>query len=147
MSNKGFLLVFMHPPSAFEEEFNAWYDGEHIPERLAVPGFLTGLRYMNTGGGAPRYLAMYDIENYEVLDSPEYHRVGYDQASPWTKRVTARARVQRFAGDVAGPVGRVTGRAARIGIEACAPLPESFDPALFGSAAPSVDLVAQYTPF
>ena len=196
MSNKGFLLVFMHPPSAFEEEFNAWYDGEHIPERLAVPGFLTGLRYMNTGGGAPRYLAMYDIENYEVLDSPEYHRVGYEQASPWTKRVTARARVQRFAGDVAGPVGRVTGRAARIGIirfralsqvgiaevtagmatfcaglpavishrvlldrantpstdvigfiEACAPLPESFDPALFGSAAPSVDLVAQYTPF
>ena len=72
MSNKGFLLVFIHPPSAFEEEFNAWYDGEHIPERLAVPGFLTGLRYMNTGGGAPRYLAMYDIENYEVLDSRTY---------------------------------------------------------------------------
>lgn len=196
MSNKGFLLVFMHPPSAFEEEFNAWYDSEHIPERLAVPGFLTGLRYMNTGGGAPRYLAMYDLENYEVLDSPEYHRVGYGQASPWTKRVTARARVQRFGGDVAGPGDRITGRAARIGIirfralapaaiaavtagmatlcaglpavishrvlvdranmpgtdvivfiEARAPLPDGFDPAIFGAAADAVDLVAQYSPF
>lgn len=196
MSKKGFLLVFMHPPPAFEEEFNAWYDSEHIPERLAVPGFLTGLRYMNTGGGAPRYLAMYDLQDYAVLDTPAYHRVAYDQASPWTKRVTARARVQRFAGDVAGMGERVTGRAARIGIirfrglaparvadveaglarlcagqpaviahrvlvdranapgtdvigfiEARAPLPDGFDPALFGAAADAVDLVAQYTPF
>lgn len=196
MSEKGFLLVFMHPPPAFDEEFNAWYDSEHIPERLAVPGFLTGLRYTNTGGGAPRYMAMYDIENYEILDTPAYHRVAYDQASPWTKRVTARARVQRFAGDVNGTGGRLTGRAARIGIirfrglapqriadvesglathcaglpavtahrvlvdranspgtdvigfiEAHAPLPDGFDPALFGKAADAVDLVAQYTPF
>jgi hypothetical protein len=32
-------------------------------------------------------------------------------------------------------------------IEARAPLPEGFDPALFGTAADAVDLVAQYTPF
>jgi hypothetical protein len=196
MSKSGFLLVFMHPPPAFDEEFNAWYDSEHIPERLSVPGFRTGLRYMNTGGGAPRYLAMYDIDSYAVLDTPEYHRVAYDRASPWTKRVTARARVQRFAGDQLVPGERVTGRAARIGIirfrglpperidevvtgmatlcaglpaviahrvlvdranlpgtdvigfiEARAPLPEGFDPALFGTAADAVDLVAQYTPF
>lgn len=196
MSKSGFLLVFMHPPPAFDEEFNAWYDSEHIPERLSVPGFRTGLRYMNTGGGAPRYLAMYDIDGYAVLDTPEYHRVAYDQASPWTKRVTARARVQRFAGDQIVPGNRVTGRAARIGIirfrglaperidevvtgmatlcaglpaviahrvlvdranlpgtdvigfiEARAPLPEGFDPTLFGAAADAVDLVAQYTPF
>ena len=44
MANKGFLLVFMHPPAECEEEFNAWYDTEHIPERLSVPGILTGLR-------------------------------------------------------------------------------------------------------
>jgi hypothetical protein len=116
MLRKGFLLVFMNPPPAFDEEFNAWYDSEHIPERLAVPGFLTGLRYINISGGAPRYLAMYDLEHFGVLETPEYLRVAFDRSSPWTKRVTARARVQRFAGDQLHPGQHVTGRAARIGI-------------------------------
>ena len=44
MADKGFLLVTMQPPPAFEEEFNAWYDTEHLPERPAVPGFETALR-------------------------------------------------------------------------------------------------------
>lgn len=116
MAQKGFLLVFMNPPPAFDEEFNAWYDSEHIPERLAVPGFLTGLRYMNIAGGAPRYMAMYDMEEYGVLETPAYLRVSFDSASPWTKRVTARARVQRFAGHQVHPGTLVTGHAARIGI-------------------------------
>ncbi|WP_149540995.1 DUF4286 family protein [Siccirubricoccus phaeus] len=114
MARKGFLLVFMHPPPAFEEEFNAWYDTEHIPERLAVPGFLTGLRYMHAGGGTPRYLALYDLESASVMDSPAYLRVAHGNSSPWTKRVTARARVQRFAGEQAWPGDAVTGPAARL---------------------------------
>ena len=116
MAQKGFLLVFMNPPPAFDEEFNAWYDSEHIPERLSVPGFLTGLRYINICGGAPRYLAMYDLEHFGVLETPEYLRVAFNNSSPWTKRVTARARVQRFAGDQVHPGHLVTGHAARIGI-------------------------------
>lgn len=116
MSQNGFLLVFMNPPTAFEEEFNAWYDTEHIPERLAVPGFLTGLRYINISSGAPRFVAMYDLTHFGVLESPEYLRVAYDNSSPWTKRITARARVQRFAGHQIVPGNAVTGRAARIGI-------------------------------
>ena len=114
MANKGFLLVLMHPPMAFEEEFNAWYDTEHIPERLAVPGVLTGLRFMHAGGGTPRYLAMYDLEDPSVMDSPAYLRVAHENSSPWTKRVTARARVQRFAGEQVHPGNAVTGRPARV---------------------------------
>lgn len=114
MTPKGFLLVFMHPPMAFEEEFNAWYDTEHIPERLGVPGVLTGLRYMRIGGGTPRYLAMYDLEHAGIMTSPAYLRVAHENSSPWTKRVTARARVQRFAGEQAYPGNAITGRAARV---------------------------------
>jgi hypothetical protein len=114
MANKGFLLVFMHPPPAFEEEFNAWYDSEHIPERLSVPGVLTGLRYMHAAGGVPRYLAMYDLDHASVMQSPAYLRVAHENSSPWTRRVTARARVQRFAGEQVYPGHVVTGRAARI---------------------------------
>lgn len=113
MANKGFLLVLMQPPPAFEDEFNAWYDSEHIPERLAVPGILTGLRFVCTDGH-PRYLAMYDLERFEVLESPAYLKVAYDQSSPWTKRVTSRVRIYRSAGHQIHPGNLVTKRCARL---------------------------------
>ena len=56
MAQKGFLLVLMQPPLTIEEEFNAWYDTEHIPERLAVPGVETAVRFSSTTGAAPKYL-------------------------------------------------------------------------------------------
>ena len=97
MTQKGFLLVLMQPPPAFEEEFNAWYDTEHLPERVAIPGFESGLRYVCVAG-FPRYFAMYDTQTPDVLNSPAYLRVSLEQSSPWTKRVTSRVRVYRAAG-------------------------------------------------
>jgi hypothetical protein len=111
--NKGFLLVLMQPPPTLEEEFNAWYDTEHIAERLAVPGFETALRYVCIDG-APRYLAMYDLASPDVLNSPAYVKVGYDNASPWTKRVTSRVRIYRSFGVQVYPGTQLTGRAARV---------------------------------
>jgi hypothetical protein len=113
MAAKGFLLVTMQPPPAFEEEFNAWYDTEHLPERLAVPGFETALRFVCLSGH-PRYLAMYDLARLEVLDSPEYLRVAFENSSPWTRRVLQRVRVYRAAGRQIYPGTAVTGSAARV---------------------------------
>ena len=113
MANKGFLLVTMQPPPALEEEFNAWYDTEHIPERAAIPGFETALRFVCIAG-APRYLAMYDLERHDVLDTPAYLRVAHDRSSPWTKRVTARVKVWRSAGEQVWPGNLVTRRCARV---------------------------------
>ena len=111
--NKGFLLVLMQPPPALEEELNAWYDTEHIAERLAVPGFDTALRYVCVDG-APRYLALYDLARPDVLDSPAYLKVAFDNASPWTKRVTSRVRIYRSFGEQIYPGTTVTGTAARV---------------------------------
>jgi hypothetical protein len=107
MPNNGFLLVTMQPPPAFEEEFNAWYDSEHIPERLAVPGILTARRYV-CADGHPKYLAMYDLDSHAVMQSPGYMRVGYENASPWTKRVTSRVRPWRSTGDQIWPGNQLT---------------------------------------
>lgn len=111
--SKGFLLVLMQPPPALEEEFNAWYDTEHIAERLAVPGFETALRYVCIDG-APRYLAMYDLARPDVLKSPAYLKVGFGNASPWTRRVTSRVRIYRSFGEQVYPGAQLTGRAARV---------------------------------
>lgn len=113
MDNKGFLLVMMQPPPAFEEEFNAWYDTEHVPERLAVPGFETALRFVCLSGH-PRYLAIYDLARPEVLDSPEYLRIAFENSSPWTLRVLQRVRVYRAAGRQIYPAAAITGTASRL---------------------------------
>jgi hypothetical protein len=111
--SKGFLLVLMQPPPALEEEFNAWYDTEHIAERLAVPGFETALRYVCIDG-APRYLAIYDLASPGVLKSPAYLKVGFGNASPWTRRVTSRVRIYRSFGEQVYLGTKPTGRAARV---------------------------------
>ena len=113
MTDKGFLLVVMDVPPAFEEEFNAWYDMEHLPERLAVPGFETGLRFVCLSGH-PRYLAMYDLARPEVLQTPEYLQVSFGNSTPWTLRVLQRVQVYRAAGRQIYPGAAITGRPSRV---------------------------------
>lgn len=109
----GFLLVMMQPPPVMEEEFNAWYDTEHLLDRMAVPGFLSGRRYVNLDGH-PRYLAMYDMTSYDILTTPAYLAVSGASFTPWTRRVTSRVLVDRRAGVQILPGAAQTGRAARL---------------------------------
>jgi hypothetical protein len=113
MKQKGFLIVHAQPAPVFEEEFNAWYDTEHLPERLAVPGFETALRYVATAGSRG-YLAVYDTADAGVFDTPEYLKVSFDNSSPWTKRVTGRARIYRSAGAQVYPGDALTAPSARL---------------------------------
>jgi hypothetical protein len=110
---KGFLIVLMDPPPAFEEEFNAWYDTEHLPQRMAVPGFETGRRYVCVRG-APRYLAVYDTTSPAVLESEAYLQCSLDRSTPWTKRIASRARPYRAAGAQIYPGMALTRSSARI---------------------------------
>ena len=88
---KGLLIVTMEPPPALEEEFNDWYDTEHVPERLGLPGFENALRFRCLDG-FPRFLAMYDLTNVSALHTPEYQAVAGDKSSPWSLRMLARVR-------------------------------------------------------
>ncbi|PWT70876.1 MAG: hypothetical protein C5B46_09080 [Proteobacteria bacterium] len=110
---KGFLLVLMDPPPAFEEEFNAWYDTEHLPQRMAVPGFETGRRYVCVHG-APRYLAIYDVTSPAVLESEAYLQCSLDRSTPWTKRVASRSRPYRAGGPQIYPGSALTRPSARL---------------------------------
>jgi hypothetical protein len=80
----GLLAVWMDMPEPLEDDFNRWYNEEHLPERMAIPGFLSGARYEAVKGG-PKHLAYYELESAAVLETPAYKKV---QANPteWTKR-------------------------------------------------------------
>lgn len=113
-ASKGFLIVSLEPPPAMEEEFNDWYDSEHLPERARIPGFETARRFVCVAGW-PRYLAVYDLRAAAVLDESGYLNVSGDRFSPWSKRILNRVRGQyRASGDQIYPGQAITGHCARI---------------------------------
>jgi hypothetical protein len=72
----GLLFVDTDPGTAVSEpEFHDWYDNEHGPARLTVPGFLTGYRYQAADDLIPPWLALYDLDSPAVLDTPEYQKL------------------------------------------------------------------------
>jgi hypothetical protein len=74
------LLVAMMNPPADEDAFNAWYDEEHVPLRLGVPGFVSARRYKAGEADWPRYLALYDLASADVLHSDGYQRLWREQS-------------------------------------------------------------------
>ncbi|WP_397453072.1 hypothetical protein [Pseudomonas sp. NA-150] len=83
------LAVLMEAPSSLEEEFNDWYDTEHFPQRIALPGFLKGRRWVCLHSW-PRYLAVYDLVDSSALRTCEYLSVSGQHSTPWSRRVLPR---------------------------------------------------------
>ena len=71
--SEGLLFVLTEPGAVPEAEFHDWYDHEHAPNRLRVPGIRTGHRYRALDGQAPGWLAWYELDT-DALHSPEYDR-------------------------------------------------------------------------
>ena len=70
---KALLVVFMEPKAEVEKEFNDWYNQHHVPERVSVPGILNARRFeLCEGEGALKYLAIYELEDENVLHGEAY---------------------------------------------------------------------------
>ena len=52
-------------------QFYEWHDKEHVPERLALPGFRRGRR-LRKAGHTPEWLTIYEADDLSALVSPEY---------------------------------------------------------------------------
>ena len=83
---KGLLLMMTDIDAANEEDFNRWYEEEHLAERMAIPGFINARRFTAIEGG-PKYLALYDLESPEVLQSTPYLNITGAGTSSWTRRL------------------------------------------------------------
>jgi hypothetical protein len=121
----GVLIAALDFSGVAEDEFNDWYDSEHIPERRRVPGFLTAERWI--GADDPRHsVASYDLADLAVLQGPAYRAIGGENLSPWSKRITAKCgRLLRFEGEQILP-GEATAAAEAGGLllVAMTPAPE-----------------------
>jgi hypothetical protein len=86
-SQHGLLAVFHECRAGHETEFEAWYQGEHLVERLAVPGFLYGRRLKGIFGTSG-YCAFYLVETPAVLTSKPYLE-RLDNPTPMTRKMMA----------------------------------------------------------
>jgi len=103
------LLLFDIVPDAISEH-DEWHTHEHLPERLSIPGFVRGTRWV-ASNGQPRYFVMYEVLHLATLTSGAYLE-RLNNPSPWTSRMMSSYRgMTRGFCSVAGSFGFGMGHA------------------------------------
>ena len=117
------LLSFDIVPEAIAEH-DDWHTHEHLPERLSIPGFLRGSRWVALQG-RPRYFVMYEVKELAVLTSAAYLE-RLNNPSPWTSKMMKHYRgMTRGLCTIAGGYGSGLGQAGLLLRFKPAPGPES----------------------
>jgi hypothetical protein len=99
------LVVLTDVDAGYLDEFNRWYDEEHIPERMAVSGVRAARRFVRVdipvppSGAAgrpqlivpPKYLTVYDLDDAGVVRGDAWMSLGR-RGSPLSERVGPHMR-------------------------------------------------------
>ncbi|MBJ9665759.1 DUF4286 family protein [Burkholderia gladioli] len=135
----GQLCIWTDTDPRTEDDFNAWYDREHMQERVAIPGFSHARRFLASDGATRRYLALYETVSLDVFRGEAY-RQAFAQQTEWSLRSFERMRDnQRRVGELAFAAG--AGEGGRLALFVAAPA------ALAGAAwREAASAAAQATP-
>ncbi len=88
-------VVHTDIPADISGEYNAWYDEEHLPRLVKVPGIVRARRYA-APDQSPRYLTAYELSDRNAFTTPEGLRA---RNMPWTARMRNLFRnTRRFTG-------------------------------------------------
>ena len=74
MTMPAILFSQMLPPEDRVDDFHHWYNTDHVPVRMVLPGFI-GARRFESIEEPGSFLAVYDLENLAALTTPEYDLV------------------------------------------------------------------------
>jgi hypothetical protein len=85
---KGLLLASMNFKNAAEDEFNKWYNEEHIPMLSAVSGVLCARRFRATDSPL-KYVALHHVAAPEVGSSDAWKKAAN---TPWTEHMRPHMR-------------------------------------------------------
>ncbi|KAL0956716.1 hypothetical protein HGRIS_002838 [Hohenbuehelia grisea] len=97
LPGKYLLVVLLQPGEAAEDEFNRWYEEEHLKLLALIPGYLRGRRYTLVGdhvelaGKADaseqrqfKYLALHELDNNTFKETKEFIAA---TTTPWRNEV------------------------------------------------------------
>jgi hypothetical protein len=70
-TTRGILAIWNDCRPGTQREYEQWYRGEHLPERLSIPGFRAAWRFRAIEA-EPEYFTFYETTTPEVLFSAAY---------------------------------------------------------------------------
>jgi len=76
-------IVHTDIPDHIVDEYNGWYDNEHLPRLVTVPGVIRARRYAAVAG-SPRYLTAYELTDKDAFESPAGLLA---RKTPWTAKM------------------------------------------------------------
>ena len=68
-------------------EWEEWHTREHMPERLAIPGFLRGTRWISSNS----YFVMYELDSPATLTGAAYLE-RLNNPTPWSRKMMPHHR-------------------------------------------------------
>ncbi len=109
----GILMSSMQVLAEEADDFNLWFDTEHLPERVAIPGFLEARRYESLGAPV-RYLQIYNAVDFEALDSAPYRAALANQTAWSLHHITRFIEPTRVVGRLVHSRGQARGGAVAL---------------------------------
>lgn len=109
MLGKAAIAIWCRIDAPLRAEHDAWHSGEHLPERLGIPGFLRGRRCRAADEAAAwPYFILYEVRDASVMTSPAYLE-RLNNPSPWSRKMFASCRLSRTLCRVAESRGNGVG--------------------------------------
>ncbi|MBI3506755.1 MAG: hypothetical protein HY059_18105 [Proteobacteria bacterium] len=88
LAGGGAICIWNDITDEGRDEFYAWHLNEHMPERVGIPGFRRGRRYIALDAASrPEFFTLYETADTSVLTSTAY-LARLNAPTPWTKKAT-----------------------------------------------------------
>lgn len=84
LAGTGLVAIWNDITPALREDFFEWHPRQHMVERLGIPGFLRGRRYIAVDGGV-EFLTLYEVTSTDVLVSDIY-KERLTQPTAWSTK-------------------------------------------------------------
>jgi hypothetical protein len=82
LAGEGAVAIWHDIAPEGRAEFYAWHGEEHMPERVGIPGFLRGRRYVAIDADL-EFFNLYEAQTVEVLKGQDY-TARVNAPTPWT---------------------------------------------------------------
>jgi hypothetical protein len=90
MQGRAAVAMWWDVAPEMRAEWEDWHTHEHMPERLGIPGFLRGSRWI-AASGEPSYFVLYETARLATVTSGPYLE-RLNDPSPWSRRMMPHHR-------------------------------------------------------
>ena len=90
MLGKAAVAMWWDVAPEMRAEWEHWHSTEHMPERLAIPGFLRGTRWV-ARSGEPSYFVLYEVAELATITTGAYLE-RLNNPTPWSRKMMPHHR-------------------------------------------------------